>query len=110
VPYAEKRPGPFAQAGSIPSEFGTLVNMTDLWLHNNKLTGTPPFAHFAPFATRLAEKDLHFVLAGSIPTEFGELINLTDLRLFGNNLNGTPHFTLFCSPVYHLHTMNHQRW
>jgi hypothetical protein len=31
----------FALAGSIPTEFGKLINMKNLWLNNNKLSGTP---------------------------------------------------------------------
>jgi hypothetical protein len=30
-----------ALAGSIPTEFGELINLTDLDLYNNKLSGTP---------------------------------------------------------------------
>ena len=45
---------PFALAGSIPTEFGQLINLTDLRLNSNKLTGTLPFAPilytFAKFA------------------------------------------------------------
>ena len=31
----------FALAGSIPTEFGKLINLIDLRLSNNNLTGTP---------------------------------------------------------------------
>jgi hypothetical protein len=31
----------FALAGSIPAEFGKLINMTALCLDSNDLTGTP---------------------------------------------------------------------
>jgi Leucine-rich repeat (LRR) protein len=31
----------FALAGSIPTEFGKLINMKILYLDHNKLTGTP---------------------------------------------------------------------
>jgi hypothetical protein len=30
-----------ALAGSIPTEFGKLINMRELYLYNNKLSGTP---------------------------------------------------------------------
>jgi hypothetical protein len=30
-----------ALAGSIPTEFGKLINMRQLYLNNNQLTGTP---------------------------------------------------------------------
>jgi hypothetical protein len=99
------------RAGSIPTEFGELINLNELWLQSNKLNGTPPFAHFTLFCTQivyhLLKKTFHlcwqahqhagssFALAGSIPTEFGELINLTDLRLFSNNLTGTPRLLIW---------------
>jgi hypothetical protein len=35
----------FALAGSIPTEFGKLINMKELDFYSNQLTGTPPFAH-----------------------------------------------------------------
>ncbi len=35
---------PFALAGSIPTEFGQLINLIDLRLYSNKLIGTLPFA------------------------------------------------------------------
>jgi hypothetical protein len=31
----------FALAGSIPTEFGKLINMTNVYVGGNKLTGTP---------------------------------------------------------------------
>ncbi len=39
-------------AGSIPTEFGKLINLTGLDLADNKLSGTPPFAHVAWFGKR----------------------------------------------------------
>ncbi len=39
-PFAFKTSS-FALAGSIPTEFGELINLTDLRLHNIKLSGTP---------------------------------------------------------------------
>ena len=42
----------FALAGSIPTELGELINLTDLYLNNNNLSGTAPFAHVAWFGKR----------------------------------------------------------
>jgi hypothetical protein len=101
---------------------GKLINMNELWLHTNNLTGTSPVAHFTLFfypSTTLqppAENNLPLSLAGSIPTEFGQLINMQYLSLGNNQLIGTPpfaHLTQFCtrSRVYLSHTMNRrQRW
>ncbi len=83
----------FALAGSIPTQFGKLINMKHLYLDHNQLTGTHPFAHVTWFGSAslpLALKTSSFALAGSIPTELGELINLTYLRLQRNNVTGTP--------------------
>jgi hypothetical protein len=45
---------PLALAGSIPTEFGMLINLDQLCLGSNKLTGTgtPSFAHVAWLVTR----------------------------------------------------------
>ena len=82
--------------------------MESLYLENNQLSGTPPFAHIAWCgSTSLppALKTSSFALAGSIPTEFGELINLTYLDLEGNKLSGTPSLLILPGVVvrvYHL--------
>ncbi len=92
LPLALKT-SPFVLAGSIPTEFGRLINMQELYLTYNQLSGTHPFAHFTwcgSTSLPLALKTSSFALAGSIPTEFGELINLTYLDLQGNGLSGTP--------------------
>ena len=49
--------------GAIPPELGNLVNLRDLYLHNNQLTG-------------------------AIPPELGDLAALVELRLHGNRLTG----------------------
>jgi hypothetical protein len=49
LPLAEKDL-PLALAGSIPTEFGELMNLQTLHLAYNILTGMPPFAHFTLLA------------------------------------------------------------
>ena len=49
--------------GRIPTEIGTLVNITGFMINDNELTGR-------------------------IPTEIGNLVQLTDLWLYGNQLSG----------------------
>jgi Leucine-rich repeat (LRR) protein len=79
-------------AGSIPTEFGELINLTYLTLRANKLSGTPSLLISPGVVVRVYHllENVLFALAGSIPTEFGELINLTDLCLNDNQLSGTP--------------------
>ncbi len=43
----------FALAGSIPKEFGKLINMKNLELQRNNLSGTPPSAHFTCLVARV---------------------------------------------------------
>ena len=50
LPLSEKDL-PLALAGSIPTEFGELINLTDLYLSENNLTGKHPFAHVANEST-----------------------------------------------------------
>jgi hypothetical protein len=93
----------FALAGSIPTEFGKLINMRYLHLESNKLSGTPRLLMLPGLVVRVYHFALipsSFALAGSIPTEFGELINLTDLDLFGNltdNVRWQAKFRASCS-------------
>ena len=82
--------------------------MKELYLNDNQLSGTPPFAHFAwcgSTSLPLALKTSSFALAGSIPTEFGKLINMKYLWLHGNELSGTPSLLILPGVVvrvYHL--------
>jgi hypothetical protein len=59
-----------ALAGSIPTELGELVNLTNLRLGINELTGTHPFVDAAWFGTTslpLAEKTFHLRLQVQSP-------------------------------------------
>jgi hypothetical protein len=68
-------------------ELGKLINMQTLVLNMNKMTGTPPFAHFALFGA-LVTKDLPFALVGEIPREMCQCVRLTYLNLGINQLAG----------------------
>ena len=73
--------------GEIPTELGSLSNLTRLYLHRNQLTGEIP--------TELANLSnlTHLYLngnqlTGEIPAELGNLSNLTRLYLYENQLTG----------------------
>ncbi len=75
-------------SGSIPSELGSLANLTQLWLSVNDLTG--------PIPSELGNlENLEWLeikinkLTGSVPSELGNLTNLTALDLSDNNLSGS---------------------
>ena len=73
--------------GTIPSELGSLANLTRLSLWNNFLTGGIP-KELGSLAN-LTELLLHGnQLTGEIPPELGSLSNLTELFLFSNQLTG----------------------
>jgi Leucine-rich repeat (LRR) protein len=74
--------------GSIPPEFGSLANLTELWLSYDSLTGSIP-AELGSLSNlqklRLGQNDL----TGTIPSELGGLSNLQDLYLWYNDLEGS---------------------
>jgi len=73
--------------GSLPSEIGDLVDLTFLYLGDNKLTGVIP-----PELSKLKNlTHLHLSenqLTGVIPLELSKLKNLTELYLSINQLTG----------------------
>ncbi len=74
--------------GSIPTEIGSLANLTSLYLDDNRLRGSIP-AELGNL-TNLAVLNLSFNnLTGSIPAELGNLANLASLYLSHNDLTGS---------------------
>ena len=73
--------------GTIPSELGSLANLTRLSLWNNFLTGGIPkeLGSLANLTLLLLHGNQ---LTGEIPPELGSLSNLTELVLFSNQLTG----------------------
>ena len=74
--------------GTIPSELGSLTQLTKLGLSMNELSGTIP-----PELGNLTNLEGLYLwdneLNGSIPSELGKLTNLVWLRLSHNELTGT---------------------
>ena len=81
-------------SGNIPVELGQLVNLTQLYLYSNQLTGAlwyVPSYHTTDWLLNLAS------ISGNIPVELGKLVNLKDLDLSYNKLTGA----LWYVPSYH---------
>ena len=77
--------------GTIPVEFGQLVNLQKLTLEWNSLTGAnvrPSIHAFCMFA------DI-FTFAGELPKELGKLINLTHFNVAGNSIGGELYFPAY---------------
>ena len=73
--------------GSIPSELGSLSNLTQLYLWGNSLSGGIPqeLGNLTSLEILALGKNQ---LTGSIPGELGDLTNLMVLYLWGNSLSG----------------------
>ena len=73
--------------GNIPSELGGLSGLTGLWLHENQLTGEIP----SELGNLSSLTNLDFwgnKLSGEIPPELGRLSGLTVISLSRNELTG----------------------
>ncbi len=74
-------------SGTLPSELGDLVHLTEMFLEENQLTGSipPELGNL----TNLSDLGLYLnQLSGTIPPELGNLTNLNSLDLNSNDLNG----------------------
>ena len=75
-------------SGSIPSELGSLSNLTLLHLEANQLSGSIP-SELGNLSSLLSLSLGINQLSGSIPSELGSLSNLVLLALHGNDLSGS---------------------
>ena len=78
------------RAGSIPTEVGQLINLQELLLTSNQLTGaiwrgTDQHVVYESTIDGFVPEN---ALAGPIPTEIGQLVQLTWLSLSSNQLTG----------------------
>ena len=74
-------------SGAIPTELGSLAKLKELWLSENRLTGEIP----VELGSLANLEELHLwgnELTGEIPVELGTLANLTSLNLSQNKLTG----------------------
>ena len=79
---------PISLTGSIPVELGKLTNLSELTLHQHKISGTIP-ARLGNLS-KLEKLQLNFTqLGGSIPASLGNLSKLKTLLLYDNDLSGT---------------------
>ena len=76
------------RTGLIPTEIGQLINLTNLNLGDNELTGRWPKYEMVDQSTTGILLILWHHRTGLIPTEIGQLINLTFLHLKDNKLTG----------------------
>ena len=79
-----------ALAGAVPTQIGHLVQLTDLDLSGNQLTGKHFFAQIDRSVYESAAECCVAgnALAGAIPTELGQLTQLEKLYLHQNQLTG----------------------
>ena len=68
--------------GSIPSSLGTATQLSDLRLFDNRLRGTLPPSLGNLSLLRVLYIDTNF-LSGTIPTEFGGMKSLQDFQVRG---------------------------
>ncbi|KAG6538838.1 hypothetical protein ZIOFF_003989 [Zingiber officinale] len=75
-------------SGAIPPEFGNLVSLQTLALYDTDISGSVPTELWQ--CSELTNLYLHMnKITGVIPPELGKLQKLTSLLLWGNSLNGS---------------------
>ncbi|KAJ6842349.1 putative LRR receptor-like serine/threonine-protein kinase isoform X1 [Iris pallida] len=72
--------------GTIPPEVGSLINIGEIWLSGNKLSGNIPNSLGKCQVLRILHLSKNF-FEGSIPTSLSALRGLQELDLSGNNLS-----------------------
>ena len=77
-------------SGTLPSEYGSLSNLQNLYLYSNSLSGTLP-SEYGSLRENLQNLYLYSnSLSGTLPSEYGSLReNLQNLYLYSNSLSGT---------------------
>jgi hypothetical protein len=76
-----------ALEGTIPEGISSLSKLRELYLGNNKFSGSLPFGDSWSAVTVISLE--HNQLTGSIPKMYGTLAGLRELRLQENQLHGT---------------------
>ena len=71
----------------MPKELGDLVNLTDLYLNDNKFQGEFVCSSIHVFV-RFADIPPFCFFVGELPKELGNLVKLTKLYLSGNAFQG----------------------
>jgi len=71
----------------LTDDIGKLINLTQLWLYHNNITGLPPGIGNLTKLTRL---DLSENKIKSLPHEIGKLTNLPSLNLSNNQITALP--------------------
>ncbi|XP_028126188.1 putative receptor-like protein kinase At3g47110 [Camellia sinensis] len=94
--------------GKIPTELGSLSNLSILTLGDNRLTGTIPLSIGNLSNLRLLCLPYNN-LEGSIPTQLGQLSKLEFLQLSVNNLSGMVPTSLYnISSIYYFSIADNQ--
>ena len=81
--------------GTIPTEFGQLTGLLDLWLNDNYLTGTVP-TELRKLTSLLIVYLENNGFTGTLPMEFSQWSNVREFLFSGNNTTGSVD-DVFCS-------------
>jgi hypothetical protein len=77
--------------GSLPTELGSLVKLSEFWIHKTNIGGTIPSEMVGPKMMMLSDLRLHATaLTGpTIPTQLWSLTNLQRLDLYETQISGS---------------------